>query len=134
MHGCRANTPGHFWPGVHDMLSSVWLDIAFVAQGGWSGVGTGDQAQHTKDGNHGGAAVADQGQGQADNGHNADAHTNVDQHLEHQGGGHAEADHPAHIVLALNAHIDAAGNDGQLQQHDDHAADEAQLLTMEEKM
>ena len=93
-----------------------------------SGVGAGDEAQHTENGNHGGRTIADQGQGQADNGHNADTHTHVDQDLEHQGGGRTEADQTAHIVGALSAHIDAPGDDGQLQHHNQNTAEEAHFL------
>ena len=50
--------------------------------GGWSGVNAGNQTQHGVNGNDGAAAVADEGQGQADNGHNADAHAHIDDHLE----------------------------------------------------
>ena len=93
-----------------------------------SGVGAGDQAQHGVDGNHRGAAVADERQGQADNGHNADAHSGVDHHLEHEGRGRAEAHQPAHIVRAPVAHPDAPGDEGDLHNHDQKAAKEAQLL------
>ena len=109
-------------------ISPVRLDISFMAQRLWSGIGAGDQAQHGVDGNHRGTAVADQRQGQADNGHNADAHSGVDHHLEHEGRGRAEAHQPAHIVRAPGTHLDAPGDDGQLQEHHRHAAEEAQLL------
>lgn len=100
-----------------------------MAEGLWSGVGAGDQSHGGVDGDHGGAAVADQRQGQADNGHNADAHAHVDQHLEHHGGGRTIADQAAHIVRAAGTDLDAPGDDGKLQQDHAQAAEEAQLLT-----
>ena len=100
-----------------------------MAQAFRSGIGTRHKAKHGVDGNDRGTAVADQGQGQTDNGHNTDAHAHVDHNLEDQSGCGAEADHPAHIVLAPDAHVEAPGDDGQFQQHDQHAAEEAQLLT-----
>ena len=99
-----------------------------MTHGLWSGIGAGHQSQHTENGNHGRGAVADEGQRQTNNGHNADAHAHVDDDLEHQRGGCAEADNPADIVLAPHAHPNAPGDDGQLQQHDQHAAEEAQLF------
>ena len=104
------------------------LDIALVAEAGRSGIGTGNQTQHTENGNHRGGSVADQRQGQTDNGHNADAHTGVDHHLEHQSGGRTVADQTAHIVGAAGAHPDASADNSQLHNHDQHASEEAQLL------
>ena len=88
----------------------------------------GYQSQHGEDGHTGGSAVAEEGEGQTDNGHNTDAHADVDHHLEHQSGACAKADQTAHIVLAADANVDAPGNDEQLQDHDEHTTEEAQLL------
>ena len=107
----------------------IGLDIALVALGLGSGVRAGNQTQHAINGNDGRCAVADEGQGQTDNGHNADAHAHIDHHLEDQRRSSTEADQTAGIVGGLDGHIDAAANNGQLQQQDQHAAEEAQLLT-----
>ena len=90
---------------------------------------TGDQAQHTEDTDHRGGAIADQGQGQADNGHDTDAHSHVDEDLEHQSRGGTEADQTAHIVRSSGTHEDTPGDDGKLHHHDQHTAEEAQLFT-----
>ena len=109
--------------------SSRGLDIALVAEAGRSGIGTGNQTQHTENGNHRGGSVADQRQGQTDNGHNADAHAGIDHNLEHQRGSGAVADQTAHIVGAPGTDPDAPADDGQLHDHDQHAAEEPKLLT-----
>ena len=109
-------------------LLSVWLDISFVALTFRPGVGTRHQTQHGIDGDDGGAAVADQRKGQADNRHGADAHADVDHHLKDQRGSRAEADQPPLVVLAPNAHEDAPGDNGQLQNHHQNTAQEPQLL------
>ena len=106
----------------------VWLDISLVGHGLRSRIGTGDQTQHRVNGNDGRTAVADEGQCQTDNGHGADAHTDVDDNLENQSGGGAETNQTAHVVGATDADIDAAGNDGKLQNHNNHATDETQFL------
>ena len=80
----------------------------------WSfrpGMNTRHQTKHGIEGNDGGAAVADEGQSQADNRGNADAHTHIDNDLEHQCGGCAEADHAPHIVLAAAAYLNTAEHD-----------------------
>ena len=94
-----------------------------------SRVGTGYQTQHSIQGHDGRTAVADERQGQADNGHGADAHADVDDHLEDQSRGSAEADQTPHIVGAANTHINTPGDNGKLQNHDSDAAEETQLLT-----
>ena len=117
---------GHF---TVNLISPVGLNVSFMALGGWSRVGAGHQTKHGENGHDGRSAVAEERQGQADNGHNADAHADVDHNLEHQCGSSAEAYQSAHVVLAADADDDAPGNDGQLQCHDQYAAQEAQLLT-----
>ena len=109
-------------------VDTVGLNISFMAETLRSGVGTGHQSQHTEDGNDRRRAIADQGQCQADNGHNTDTHANVDQDLEHQRGSCAEADQAAHIVRTFCADVNAAGNDGQFQQHDENTAEETHFL------
>ena len=94
-----------------------------------SGMGTGHQSQHTENGYNGRGTIADQRQGQADNGHDTNAHAHIDQDLEHQSRGGTEADQAAHVVGAFCANVNAAGNDGQLQNHDQNTAEEAHLLT-----
>ena len=91
-------------------------------------MGARHKPQHGEDGNHGGTAVADQRQGQTDNRHGADAHTDVDHVLEHQGGSRTETHQPPHIVRGLDTHVNAPGNDGKLQQHHNHTAQEPQFL------
>ena len=108
---------------------SVWLDVSLVTECLGSGIGAGDQTKHRENGHDGGTAVADEGQGQTDNGHGADAHTHVDDHLENQRGSSTEADQTPHIVRTADAHIDTAGDDGELQNHDGNAAEEAQFFT-----
>ena len=100
-----------------------------MALGLGSGIGTGDQTQHTIDGNDGGRTIADKGQGQTDNGHDAQAHAHIDHHLENQRRSGAEAYQTTGIVGGFDGHIDAAGNDGQLQQQDQHTTEETQFLT-----
>ena len=78
-------------------------DIPFMARGGRTSVHAGHQTQHGISGNDGTAAVANQGQCQADNGHHADAHTEVDHHLEHQRKGRTKADHATQVILAFGA-------------------------------
>ena len=113
------------WP----LYLSVGLYISLMGHGLRSGVGAGYQSQHGKDGNDGRTAVADERQGQADNGHGTDAHADVDDHLKDQGRCSTVADQTAHVVGTPDAHIDASGDDGKLQKHDGHTAEEAQLLT-----
>ena len=93
-----------------------------------SGVGAGHKPQHGEDGHDGRSTVAEERQGQTDNGHDTDAHADVDHYLEHQGRACAEADQTAHIILAAHTHIEAPGDDSQLQTHDEHTAEETQLL------
>ena len=109
-------------------VNPVGLDVSFVAETLWTGVGAGHKTKHTKDGNHGGRTVTDQGQGQADNGHDTDTHTNIDQDLEHQCGSCTEANQSAHIVRAFCTHVNTAGNDGQFQHHDQNTAEKAHLF------
>ena len=99
-----------------------------------SGIGTGYQTQHGVDGHDGRTAVADKRQRQTDNGHGTDAHADVDDHLENQRGSGTKADQTAHIVRGTDAHIDATGNDGKLQQHNGDTAKETSSSPMEEKM
>ena len=70
-----------------------------MTHGLWSRIGAGYQPQHGVDGNHGGAAVADQRQRQADNGHNTDAHAGIDKHLEEEACRHADAYEHTHRVV-----------------------------------
>ena len=109
-------------------LLSVRLNIPFVALTFRPGVSARHKPKHGIDGDDGGTAVADQRKGQADNGHDADAHADVDHHLKDQRGSRAEADQPPLIVLAPDTHDDAPGNDGQLQNHHQNTAQEPQLL------
>ena len=74
-------------------------------------MGAGDKSQHGEDGHDGRRAIAEEGQRQTDNGHNTDTHADVDHHLEDQCGSRAIAHQTADVVLRLNAHVDAAGDD-----------------------
>ena len=124
---CLLEKQGGYTLPIHS-VRPYRLDISLVALRLWSGIGTGDQAQHGKDTHHGRAAVAEERQGQADNGHNANAHTHVNHQLEHQSGSSAVGNEPPHIVRAPGAHIDAPGNNQQLHDNDGAAAHKAQLL------
>ena len=106
----------------------VRLYIPFMGHGLRSGIGAGHQTQHRINGNDGRTAVTDEGKGQADNGHGADAHADVDDHLENKSRCGTVADQAAHIVRTPDAHVDTAGDDGKLQNHDGHTAEETQLL------
>ena len=94
-----------------------------------SGMGAGHKSQHAENRNHGGGAIADEGQGQADNRHNTDAHTDIDDDLEHQRGSCTEAHQTADVILAPHTHPDTPGDDGKFQDHDQNTAEEAQLFT-----
>ena len=91
-------------------------------------VGARHEPQHGIDRHDGGTAITDQRQGQADNGHNTDAHANIDGHLEDQRGSCTKADQTAHIILTADTYKDTAGNNGKFQQHHEHAAEKAQFL------
>ena len=109
-------------------VAPVRLYIPFVAEGRRSRVGAGDQSQHGENGNAGRCTIAEERQSQTDNGHNADAHADVDHNLEHQCGACAEADQTTHIILAADTHIEAPGNDGQFQNHNENTAEETQFF------
>lgn len=104
-------------------------NISFMAGRGRSGMDAGDQAQHGIQRQDRAAAIADKGQGQADNRHDTDAHAHIDDHLENQSCRRAEADQPAHKILAPGAYIDAPGYDQRKQHHHQQTAQKTQLLT-----
>ena len=124
----QIKSPATFFVAGDELLSQ-WLYISLVAERFRSRVSAGYKSQHCVDRNNGRTAVADQRQRQTDNGHNADTHADVNGNLENQRGGRTEADQATHIVLTTQTNIDAAGNDGKLQQHNKNAAEETQLLT-----
>jgi len=99
---------------LFEILSPEGLHISLVALALRSGMGARHKPQHGENSHDGRSTVAEEGQGQTDNGHNTDAHADVDHHLEHQSGTCTEANQTAHIVLTFHTHIEAPGNNRQL--------------------
>ena len=89
---------------------------------------TGHQSQHSIQRYDGRSAVAEEGERQADNRGQTDAHTYVTDNLERKGRGCAEADQPAHIVLAAHTHPDTPGNNKEKQHQHNNTTDIAQFF------
>ena len=90
-----------------------------------------DAGYHThghKHGHDGRSAVADKGEGQSDDRQDAQTHTNVNDDLEQEHTGNADADHPVHEVFRLDAYIDAPDNDGGQKQQHSHATQHTQFF------
>ena len=88
----------------------------------------GDEAQGQKRGKHGAAAIADKGKNQTDNGNQTQTNAYVNEDLEEEHGGDADANQPVHIVRGFHTHIENAGDNGQKQEQSDNTADQPKLL------
>ena len=105
------------------------LDIPLVNFRRRSGIHTRHKSKHSIQRNRRRTTVADQRQRQADNRRYANAHADVDAHLENKRRSSAKADHSTHIRLGTDAHIDASNNNGQQQYNHQQAAHKTHFLT-----
>ena len=96
--------------------------------GGGAHFDAGDDADGEEGGHQGTAAITEEGQRKADDREQAQTYADIDQDLEQEHGGNADADQPVHIVRGLHADIDAARDDGQQQKQHRQTADQTELL------
>ena len=82
-----------------------------------------------KEGEGGGAAVAEEGKSQADDRGHVQAHAHVENGLNHEHGGDAHGDVGGHAALGLPGHPHTAQDDGKEKQQHHAAPQQPQLLS-----
>ena len=130
---CTENAPiadfrggGIACPSFKRLDGELYVSLLRIRR--WMHFYAGYDAHGDKQGQHGGAAVAEEGQGQTNNGHQTQAHSDIDENLKQQHAGDPNTDLPIKIALGVGADVDDAQNDGSEQGNTQETAQEAQFL------